>query len=42
MTVDHEYLSVPATTDRMPLYNPVRKTSSTARELVPISNRMER
>jgi aminomethyltransferase len=42
ITVDHEYLSVPATTDRLPLYNPPRKTSSTARELVTISNRMER
>jgi aminomethyltransferase len=41
VTVDHEYLSVPATTDRLPLYNPARKTSSSARELVPISNRME-
>jgi aminomethyltransferase len=39
ITVDHEYLSVPATTDRLPLYNPSRKTSSTPRELVPISNR---
>jgi len=41
LTVDHEYLSVPATTDRLPLYNPSRKTSSSARELLPISNRME-
>ena len=41
ITVDHEYLSVPATTDRLPLYNPPRKTSSTAREPIPISNRME-
>jgi aminomethyltransferase len=41
LTVDHEYLSVPATTDRLPLYNPSRKTSSTPRELVTISNRME-
>jgi aminomethyltransferase len=39
LTVDHEYLSVPATTDRLPLFNPARKTSSTARELVSISNR---
>jgi aminomethyltransferase len=39
VTVDHEYLSVPATTDRLPLYNPPRKTSSAPRELVPISNR---
>jgi aminomethyltransferase len=39
LTVDHEYLSVPATTDRLPLYNPPRKTSSTARELAAISNR---
>ena len=31
ITVDHEYLSVPATTDRLPLYNPARKTGSTAR-----------
>jgi aminomethyltransferase len=42
VTVDHEYLSVPATTDRLPLYNPTRKTSSGAREPVTISNRMER
>jgi aminomethyltransferase len=41
LTVDHEYLSVPATTDRMPLFNPARKTSATARELSPISYRME-
>jgi aminomethyltransferase len=41
LTVDHEYLSVPATTDRLPLYNPARKTSSTARELAPITIRME-
>jgi aminomethyltransferase len=41
MTVDHEYLSVPATTARLPLYNPPRKTSSTPRELATISNRME-
>jgi aminomethyltransferase len=41
ITVDHEYLSVPATTDRLPLYNPSRKTSATARELATISNRME-
>jgi len=27
ITVDHEYLSVPATTDRLPLYNPPRKTA---------------
>jgi aminomethyltransferase len=39
LTVDHEYLSVPATTDRLPLYNPARKTSSTARELAPITYR---
>ena len=39
ITVDHEYLSVPATTDRLPLFNPPRKTSSTTRELAPISNR---
>jgi aminomethyltransferase len=41
ITVDHEYLSVPATTDRLPLYNPPRKTSATSRELAAISNRME-
>jgi aminomethyltransferase len=40
ITVDHEYLTVPATTDRLPLYNPARKTGSTV-ELVPISHRME-
>ena len=39
ITVDHEYLTVPATTDRMPLYNPARKTGSTV-ELAPISYRM--
>jgi aminomethyltransferase len=39
LTVDHEYLSVPATTDRLPLFNPARKTSATARELAPISSR---
>jgi len=31
---------VPATTDRLPLFNPARKTGS-ARELAPISMRME-
>jgi aminomethyltransferase len=41
LTVDHEYLSVPATTDRLPLFNPARKTSSNARELAPITHRME-
>jgi aminomethyltransferase len=41
VTVDHEYLSVPATTDRLPLFNPARKTGSGARELAPISSRME-
>jgi aminomethyltransferase len=41
ITVDHEYLSVPATTDRLPLYNPPRKTGSARRELAPISHRME-
>ncbi len=41
VTVDHEYLSVPATTDRLPLYNPPRKTSATPREPIAISNRME-
>jgi len=41
VTVDHEYLSVPATTDRLPLYNPPRKTSATPREPITISNRME-
>jgi aminomethyltransferase len=40
ITVDHEYLTVPATTDRLPLYNPARKTGSTV-ELAPISSRME-
>jgi len=40
ITVDHEYLTVPATTDRMPLYNPARKTGSSV-ELAPISYRME-
>ena len=40
ITVDHEYLTVPATTDRLPLYNPARKTGSTV-ELAPISLRME-
>jgi aminomethyltransferase len=40
ITVDHEYLTVPATVDRMPLFNPARKTGSTV-ELAPISNRME-
>jgi hypothetical protein len=39
ITVDHEYLSVPATTDRMPLFNPPRKTGSTV-EQYPISHRM--
>jgi aminomethyltransferase len=39
VTVDHEYLSVPATTDRLPLYNPPRKTSAAAREPVAISHR---
>ena len=38
ITVDHEYLTVPATTDRMPLFNPARKTASTV-ELAPISHR---
>jgi aminomethyltransferase len=41
MTADHEYLSVPATTDRLPLYNPPRKTSSSPRELATITTRME-
>jgi aminomethyltransferase len=41
ITVDHEYLSVPATTDRLPLFNPARKTSMTPREPVPISHRLE-
>ncbi len=40
ITVDHEYLTVPATTDRLPLYNPARKTGTTV-ELAPISHRME-
>jgi aminomethyltransferase len=40
ITVDHEYLSVPATTARLPLFNPARKTGSTV-ELAPISHRME-
>mgnify|MGYP001081358562 CR=1 FL=1 len=40
ITVDHEYLTVPATTDRMPLYNPARKTGASV-ELAPISYRME-
>ena len=40
ITVDHEYLTVPATTDRLPLYNPARKTGSTV-ERAPISHRME-
>jgi aminomethyltransferase len=40
ITVDHEYLAVPATTDRLPLYNPARKTGSTV-ERAPISSRME-
>jgi aminomethyltransferase len=40
ITVDHEYLTVPATTDRLPLYKPARKTGSTV-ELAPISYRME-
>jgi aminomethyltransferase len=40
ITVDHEYLTVPATTDRLPLFNPARKTGSTV-ELAPISHRME-
>jgi aminomethyltransferase len=40
ITVDHEYLTVPATTDRLPLYNPARKTGSSV-ELAPISLRME-
>jgi len=40
ITVDHEYLTVPATTDRLPLYNPARKTGSTV-EPAPISRRME-
>src|SRR3954454_15353048 len=39
ITVDHEYLTVPATTDRMPLFTPPRKTGSTV-ERVPISYRM--
>jgi aminomethyltransferase len=41
ITVDHEYLSVPATTDRLPLYNPPRKTSTSPRERAQISHRME-
>ena len=41
ITVDHEYLSVPATTDRLPLYNPPRKTGSARREPTQISHRME-
>jgi aminomethyltransferase len=41
LTVDHEYLSVPATTARLPLFNPPRKTSMSPRELATISNRME-
>jgi len=40
ITVDHEYLTVPATTDRLPLYNPARKTGTTV-ERAPISHRME-
>lgn len=28
LTVDHEYLTVPAAVDRMPLFNPARKTAS--------------
>jgi aminomethyltransferase len=40
ITVDHEYLTVPVTTDRMPLFNPARKTASTV-EPAPISYRME-
>ena len=40
ITVDHEYLTVPATTDRMPLFNPARKTGSSV-ELAPISYRMD-
>src|SRR6476469_7288025 len=40
ITVDHEYLTVPATTDRLPLYKPARKTGMTV-ELAPISHRME-
>jgi aminomethyltransferase len=39
ITVDHEYLTVPATTDRMPLFNPARKTGLSV-EPYPISNRM--
>jgi aminomethyltransferase len=27
ITVDHEYVTVPVTTDRMPLFNPARKTA---------------
>jgi aminomethyltransferase len=41
MTADHEYLSVPAVTARLPLYNPPRKTSSSPRELATITTRME-
>jgi aminomethyltransferase len=32
ITVDHEYLTVPATVDRMPLFNPARKTSMPDKE----------
>jgi aminomethyltransferase len=39
ITVDHEYVTVPATTDRMPLFNPARKTGSSV-EPYPISHRM--
>ena len=31
----------PATTDRLPLFNPARKAGAGARELAPISSRME-
>jgi aminomethyltransferase len=41
MTADHEYLSVPAVTARLPLYNTPRKTSSSPRELATITTRME-
>lgn len=40
ITVDHEYVTVPATTDRLPLFNPARKTGSSV-EPYPISHRME-
>ena len=38
ITVDHEYLTVPATTDRLPLFNPAAQDRLRRVELAPISS----